>query len=161
MKKPVQKMFSLVLGAGFAALPAMAEVAAVSVVSVSPDAGSVVVVRGTETFSLSPGDELLTGDVIVTRSSGSVSISSGETCTRDLSGLQSITIGPDFCVQNIESLEQTATAETQVSPGTGDAVVMSSATPQATAILAGLAAAGAVAAAAGAGGGGGDQPSSP
>lgn len=160
MKNPFQKFVGLSMGAGFLALSAMAEAGSVTVVSVSPDAGSVVVVRGAETFSLSPGDELLNGDVIVTRSSGSVSIASGDACTRDLSGLQSITIGPDICVQQIESLEQTASSEVQAPTGTSDAVAVASSSTQVMTVLGGVALAGAVAAAAGSGGGS-DQPSSP
>ena len=139
--------------AGFAlsavSLPALAQEG--SVVAVTGDAGSVIVVRGTETFSLAPTDVLFAGDRIITQTTGGTEVTAFG-CTRTLASLQSITIAPDFCTQTIASVaaDGTRLADAAIVEGGG----IGAALP-----LAGLAAAGAAAGAAG--GGGDDGASSP
>ena len=132
------------------AFPALAEEAG-SVLSVSGDAGAVIVVRGTETFSLAPEDVLFEGDRIITQTSGGTEVTAFG-CTRSLASLESITIAPDFCTQTIASVaaDGTLLADAAIVEGGG----IGAALP-----LAGLAAAGAAAGAAG--GGGDDGASSP
>ena len=130
-------------------LPALAQEG--SVVAVTGDAGSVIVVRGTETFSLAPTDVLFAGDRIITQTTGGTEVTAFG-CTRTLASLQSITIAPDFCTQTIASVaaDGTLLADAAIVEGGG----IGAALP-----LAGLAAAGAAAGAAG--GGGDDGASSP
>jgi len=91
------------LAMGFA-IPASAQDAGGATVSgLSGDLGQVVVVRGADTYSLQAGDQLLPGDRIITRRGGSVTLD-GAGCSRSLSGLQSITVGSDFCSVNIASV---------------------------------------------------------
>jgi hypothetical protein len=66
---------------------------AVTVSAITGDLGSVVVVRGGETYSLQLGDVLLEGDEIITRQGGTVTIQ-GPAGTQTLAGLQSVTVGP-------------------------------------------------------------------
>lgn len=148
--KLTYKLSALLAGLAFAA-PAFAQ-APVTVGAVSGDAGSVIVVRGTETFSLQAGDELFDGDRIITRQGGTISIQA-EGCSRDLTGLQSITVGPDICVQQIASVDQSGLVE-------GDAAVQGGGVGAAMplAALGGLATA---AAASGGRSGGQGRPSSP
>jgi|GEM_PF-1190083 hypothetical protein len=159
--KQLLRACAIALGAGLIAMPSLAKTSSASVVASSGGAGSVVIVRGTETLSLSPGDELLQGDVIITRASGSVSIAYGDLCTRDLEGLQSITIDSEFCVQELADIDQVEGAPEGSAPQQvgelGEALAPSS--PTATLMVLGGVAVAAVAA--GASGGGDDQPSSP
>jgi hypothetical protein len=130
------------------ALPALAEEAG-SVVSVTGDAGSVIVVRGTETLSLSPDDILFEGDRIITQTSGATEVTAYG-CTRSLASLESLIIAADFCTQTIASVaaDGTVLADAAIVQGSG----VGAALP-----IAGVAAAAAAAAAAG----GGDGASSP
>jgi hypothetical protein len=82
----------------------------VSVSSVSEEAGSVLVMRGTETLSVKAGDTLFEGDMILTRSEGRVTLSFGDTCSRELSGLQSLTVSADFCERLIADVDTEASA---------------------------------------------------
>ena len=146
--KPFHKVTALLACVAFAA-PAFAQTV-VTVGSLSGDLGSVIVVRGTETFSLQAGDQLFDGDRIITRQGGSVSLQA-EGCTRDLTGLQSITVGADICVQQIASVDQSGLVQ-------GEEIVGGGGVGAALPVIGGLAALGGAAAAAG---GGDDGPSSP
>ena len=74
------------------------EVGNVETVAGEPDA--VIVLRGTETFSLAEDDLLFEGDRVITRATGTTEITAYD-CSRELSSLESITIAPDFCTQLI------------------------------------------------------------
>lgn len=79
------------------AVPAVAHAQQVgTVASVSGPQGSVLVVRGSETYFLSSGDALFAGDQIFVRSEGSVELS-GSGCSVPLSANSSMTLGADMC----------------------------------------------------------------
>lgn len=125
----------------------MAASAATSVTATTGETGSVIVVRGGETFSLQSGDPLFDGDRIVTRSDASVDITS-DACVRTIPASSTIVIGADFCETIIASAEETILADAgEITTGGG--------TGAALPILGGLVAAGGAAAAAG---GGSDSP---
>lgn len=147
------KAKAILASAALAALApaALAQLETVTVTGITGEVGSVIVMRGGETFSLQSGNVLLPGDVIMTRSAGSITISNGSVCSRSLTGLQSITIGSDFCTQQIASVDTGG-------PLSGEAAIAGGGTGAAFPVLGALAAAGAAAAAAG---GGDDGPSSP
>ena len=120
-------------------------------VSVTGSDGSVIVLRGGETFSLDDGSTLFDGDKIITRADASVDITvSG--CTRTIPANSTIDITSAFCDASIVTVDNTVLADVELptSGGTGAALP----------ILGGLGALGGLAAAAG-GGGGGGSPSSP
>ena len=121
-----------------------------SVATITGETGSVIVLRGTETFSLSANDVLFEGDQVITQSAGATEVTAFG-CTRTLAALQSITLAPDFCTQAIASVAADATilAEAAIIEGGG----IGAALP-----IAGLVVAGGAAAAAG---GGDDGASSP
>lgn len=123
-----------------------------NVETVAGEANDVIVLRGTETFTLSPGDLLFEGDRVITLGTGSTDVTAYE-CSRSLANLESITIAPDFCTQIIASVsaDGTVLADAAIAGGTGG---VGAALP----VVGVLAAAGA---AAGAAGGGGDGASSP
>ena len=87
-----------------------ARIIEVSVSSASEETGSVIVMRGTETLSVKTGDTLIEGDMILTRSEGRVTLSFGDTCSRELSGLQSLTVSADFCERLIADVDASAPA---------------------------------------------------
>lgn len=124
-----------------------------SVATTAGEADSVIVLRGTETFTLSPSDVLFEGDRVITRGTGSVEITAYG-CSRSVASLQSITIAPDFCTQTIASVsaDGTVLADAAMAGGTGG---VGAALP----VVGALAAAGAAAGVAG--GGGDDSASSP
>ena len=124
-----------------------------AVAAIGGEADSVIVLRGTETFTLSPGDVLFEGDRVITRGTGWADISAFG-CSRSVASLQSITLAPDFCTQTIASVSADGTllADAGMAGGTGG---VGAALP----VVGALAAAGAAAGAAG--GGGGDSASSP
>jgi hypothetical protein len=121
-----------------------------SVATVTGDTGSVIVVRGAETFSLAAEDVLFEGDQVITQSAGATEITAYE-CTRTLGALEAITLAPDFCTQVIASVaaDGTILADAAIVEGGG----IGAALPIAGALLA----AGGVAAVAG----GDDGASSP
>ncbi len=121
-----------------------------SVATVTGDTGSVIVVRGAETFSLAAEDVLFEGDQVITQSAGATEITAYE-CTRTLGALEAITLAPDFCTQVIASVaaDGTILAEAAIIEGGG----IGAALPIAGIVLAGGAAAAA--------GGGDDGASSP
>lgn len=116
-------------------------------------ADAVLVQRGTDIFTLEPGDELFAGDRVITRGTGLTELTAYG-CSRSVESLQSITIAPDFCTQTIVSVstDGTVLADAAIEGGTGG---VGAALP----VVGLLAAAGAAAGAAG--GGGGDSASSP
>ena len=122
-----------------------------SVTTVTGETGSVIVVRGTETFSLAENDILFEGDQVITQSEGGTEITAYE-CSRTLGALESITIAPDFCTQTIASVAQDeiVLADNEIVGGGG----VGTALP----VIGALAAAGGAAAVAG--GGDEDSPSS-
>jgi len=65
-------------------------------VTVSGDQGSVLVIRGGETFSLSEGDALFEGDKIVTREGGNTVLSAFG-CSQTLGPQQTMMMTPQFC----------------------------------------------------------------
>jgi hypothetical protein len=79
-----------------------------SVTTVTGDTGSVIVVRGSETFSLAAEDVLFEGDQVITQSAGATEITAYE-CTRTLGALEAITIAQDFCTQVIASVAEDGT----------------------------------------------------
>lgn len=121
-----------------------------SVTTVTGDTGSVIVVRGSETFSLAAEDVLFEGDQVITQSAGATEITAYE-CTRTLGALEAITLAPDFCTQVIASVaaDGTILADAAIAGGGG----IGAALPIAGIVLAGGAAAAA--------GGGDDGASSP
>jgi hypothetical protein len=132
---------AVIAGVALSALsfPALAQEAG-SVVSVTGDAGSVIVVRGTETLSLSPDDILFEGDRIITQTSGATEVTAYG-CTRSLGSLESLIISADFCTQTIASVaaDGAVLADAAIVQGSG----VGAALP-----IVGVAAAGAAAAAA-------------
>lgn len=134
------------------ALSAFAD-AAGSVLSLAGDEGSVIVVRGNETFSLAPGDTIFEGDQIITRSGGTAEITVGN-CTRSLGSLESITVAEDFCTRTIASVDTSGTilADAAMEGGSGVGAAMP---------LAALAGLGTAAAASGGRSGGNGRASSP
>lgn len=144
---------AILASAALAALApaALAQLETLTVTGITGDVGSVIVMRGGETYSLQMGNVLLPGDVIMTRSTGTITINNGSTCARSLTGLQSITIGTDFCTTQVASVDTTSAVG-------GEAAIAGGGTGAAFPVLGALAAAGAAAAAAG---GGDDGPSSP
>lgn len=124
-----------------------------SVKTVTGETGSVIVVRGAETYSLGPNDVLFEGDKIITQSEGATEVTAYG-CTQTLAALESITISPDFCTQIVVSVAEDGTvlADAAIVEGTGG---VGAALPIAGALLA------AGGAAAAAGGGGDDGASSP
>jgi hypothetical protein len=122
-----------------------------SVATITGDPGSVIVMRGGESFTLSSGDAIFDGDRVVTRSGGAVELQSSD-CTRALGASSSIVIGADFCETTIVSAEETILADSEIIEGGTPGAAL----PIVGAVLAAAGAAGA------AGGGGGDStPSSP
>jgi len=120
------------------------------VVSLDGPAGSVLVLRGNETFSLVAGDTLFEGDKVFTRSNGAVKITfSG--CEQNLVGASSIEIGAAFCNATPFTLAQNDVVGGVTIGASGGGGI------GATPILLGLLGAGGVAAAAG----GGGNPASP
>ena len=116
--------------------------------------GSVLVVRGGETFFLSPGDALFDGDQIFTRSNGATEMLFGE-CPVSLIASSSVVVNDEICEAVITSLNTTDVVG-GVTIGTGVGEV--GATPV---IIAGLAAAGGTAAAVAADGDDDGAPASP
>ena len=112
MKRRLKASVTLVALAAIAS-PGFAEtqglgVEGVSVAFASEEPGSVIVMRGAETFSLKTGDTLVEGDMVLTRSEGRVTLAYGETCSRELSGLQSLTISADICERAIADVDTSA-----------------------------------------------------
>ena len=130
-------------------LPALAQEG--SVISVTGEAGSVIVVRGIETFALSANNPLFDGDRIITQAAGGTEVTAYG-CTKTLKALESITIAADFCNLSVVSVaaDSTVLADAAVVSGGGG---VGAALP-----IIGLVAAGGAAAAAA---GDGDDASSP
>jgi len=135
-------------------LPAAADESG-SVVARTGDAGSVIVMRGGESYSLANGDSIFPGDRIVTRSSGTVNVEING-CVREIGASSTIVVSDNFCEAIIASADETILADAGIVEGTSTGSVLP---------LVGLAVlGGGAAAAAGGGGGGGDSaptPSSP
>lgn len=82
--------------AALAMVGSAAAQAAGSVQSTTGDTGSVVVVRDGEIYSIGAGDQVFPGDVIATRTVGSVVISANG-CVVTLDGGEEVTIDESFC----------------------------------------------------------------
>ena len=134
------------------ALPAFAQLGTVTVTGVTGETGSVIVMRGPDTFSLKDGDTLQDGDVVMARAGGTVTVNNGLLCSRDLGSLQSITISENLCDQLIASVDSSGVISGAEGVGGGG---IGAAAP----IIGGAAILGGAAAAAG-GGGGDDAPTS-
>ena len=93
----------------------MAAHAASSVSAITGEVGSVLVVRGGQTFTLSARDELFDGDRIVTRSGGSVKIVT-DGCTRTLPAMSTVVIDGAFCDAVFASASRTVLAEAGITP---------------------------------------------
>lgn len=147
-----KRVTTIFVGLAAFAAPAFAQLEGPTVGALEGEMGSVIVMRGAETFSLQTGDSLVEGDIVMTRSNGSVTIVNGTVCSRELGGLQSLTITADMCVQEIAAVDQSGlvAGDEAVEGGVGAALP----------IIGGLAALGGAAAAAG-GGGDDDTPTSP
>ncbi|MEO0550718.1 MAG: hypothetical protein AAFZ91_12425 [Pseudomonadota bacterium] len=93
---------------------------AVGTVSSLPgELGSVLVTRGGSTYSLSAGDPLFEGDVITTRSDGSVSLNAFG-CAQSLSSSATVTVSAaTFCETTPVVVEQPAAGGTNVAGGGG------------------------------------------
>jgi hypothetical protein len=123
-------------------------------VTVTGGDGSVIVMRGGESYSLASGDAIFAGDRIVTRSGGSVSVEVNG-CVRDIGASSTIVVNDNFCEAVIASADETILADAPIVEGTSTGSVLP---------LVGLAVLGGGAAAAAGGGGGGASaptPSSP
>ena len=151
------RVFLLATIAVGSALTAMAqgeEIASVeqgSVASIGSETGSVIVIRGGSTYTLSPGDALFEGDRVQTRANGAATISAYG-CSQTLEASSSIVLDGDFCEAAPITLADAETVEGAEGGGVGAAGF----------IIGGLAAAGGVAAAGGGGGGDdGGTPTSP
>ena len=90
-------MSAVALAALAVAPLAQAEIAG-TVGATTGDVGSVLVVRDGEVYSLATGDTLLVGDVVATRSSGSVLLSLAG-CSVSLDRLEQIEIGATSCAR--------------------------------------------------------------
>lgn len=99
---------------------ALAQAAVAKVISLNGEFGSVLVLRGSETFSLMDGDDLFAGDQVFTRTNGQVSIS-GFGCERGLGGRMSISISAsNFCTAPLNTLSPSETiGGTQLGIGVG------------------------------------------
>lgn len=105
------------------ALPALAQEEGEqvgSVTTVTGEADSVIVVRGTETFALEQDNLLFNGDRIITRTTGQVELVAYG-CTRELDNLQSIIIDQGFCDALIASVsaDGTVLADAAIVQGSG------------------------------------------
>lgn len=87
------------------------------VVATTGDAGSSILIRGGETFSLAPGDQLFDGDRIVTRLGASIELQIDD-CTRTLDEGLTIVIDDAFCEAVFASADQTILAEAGITQGT-------------------------------------------
>lgn len=67
-----------------------------SIVSTTGSLGDVTVERGGETYSLSAGESLASGDQVITNASGTAEITFNG-CTRTLPANASVILGSDFC----------------------------------------------------------------
>ena len=144
-----RKWMSMIALAAFAVAPvAQAEVAG-TVGATTGDLGSVLVVRDGEVYSLSTGDTLLVGDIVATRSAGSVLLSLTG-CNVSLGGVEQIEIGAASCLQGAVTSASVAAATTTTVAATTAPLLLSAA---------GLATLGALAA--GGDDDGGDLPVSP
>jgi hypothetical protein len=137
-----------VLASGVAVAQAPSRVGQVE--SVTGPEGSVLVVRGSETFFLAPGDALFNNDQVFTRSNGQASLTFTN-CTVALPEAASVIVNSEVCAAPpLELSANDVVGGVEIGTGAGGV----GATP---AIVAGLAAAGGAAAAAG----GDDGPASP
>jgi len=98
-----------ILAAGAAAIVICAPAWAQQAISVSSISGEAQVVRGGETFRLSPGDVLQEGDVITTSQGGSVTIQT-PAGLQNIAGLQTVTVGPAGTLGAVTSVASTAVA---------------------------------------------------
>ena len=94
-----------------------ADTAAGEVVTTTGDAGSTILIRGGETFSLAAGDQLFDGDRIVTRLGASVELQIDD-CTRTLDEGLTIVIDDAFCEAVFASADETILAEAGLTQGT-------------------------------------------
>lgn len=86
------------------------------VVATTGDAGSSILIRGGETFSLAPGDQLFDGDRIVTRLGASIELQIDD-CTRTLDEGLTIVIDDAFCEAVFASADQTILAQAGITQG--------------------------------------------
>ena len=128
--------------------------------SVSGPEGAVLVVRGTQTYFLAIGDQLIAGDQVFTRSNGSASIFAevfGTECVIQLPSASSIVLNAEVCSATPVTLAF-ADVVGGVAIGAGG---VGGGGPATTPVLLGLFGAGGAVAAAAGGGGDGGTPASP
>jgi len=102
----------------------MIAAAASSVTAVTGETGSVIVVRGGESFSLQAGDPLFEGDRIVTRTAGTADITT-DNCERTIPASSTIVIDAEFCEIVIASADETILADAgEISSGGGVGAAM-------------------------------------
>jgi hypothetical protein len=89
-------MLALALASVALAPVAVAQTVIGTVTSVTGPAGSVVVVRGSQTYTLAAGDQLLSGDQVVTRTTGSAVINASG-CSKNIASAASIVVNTAFC----------------------------------------------------------------
>lgn len=87
---------------------ASADSAEVVVREVTGSTGSVILMRGAETFSVQEGDTLREGDIVITRAKGAATIVYGDRCTRSLGALESVTIDQEMCDEVLAAIEEPA-----------------------------------------------------
>ena len=153
MRLPSIVLAALVgLSAAPAALAQPTAPGSVTVLATPP--GSVLILRGGQTYQLSLGDAIFEGDLIFTRTNGAAQFAIGG-CNVRLNGEQSILVKlPDVCTMVPTTLASSDVVG-GITVGTGAAGV------GATPVLLGLLAAGGATAAAVGGAGGSSSPASP
>lgn len=87
--------------------------------SVSNLSGPVTVQRGAQTYTLSSGNQIFSGDRVLTGTGGNVLITLTGACVKSLTPNQSIVVNAQFCTAAPVSLGQGA-ANTAVATGTGN-----------------------------------------
>ena len=113
-----RKWMSMIALAAFAVAPAAQAEVAGTVGATTGDLGSVLVVREGEVYSLSTGDTLLVGDIVATRSAGSVLLSLTG-CNVSLGGVEQIEIGAASCLQGAVTSASVAAATTTTRASSG------------------------------------------
>lgn len=112
-------MRKFLLGSVLAVLPLMGVAHAQSVGSVTGitgEFGEVIVQRGTETYSLSEGDEIFEGDKVTTRAGGTVEITANG-CVVSLPSAATATVNTAFCTTPPTTLAEAPVTDPVVAAG--------------------------------------------
>ena len=93
-----------------------------TVSTITGPAGSVLVVRGSQTYSLNLGDTLFEGDQIFTRTVGAVQIQTPG-CVKDITSASSIVMSAAFCnVQPVTLASSQVVGGVQIGAATGGVI---------------------------------------